>query len=341
MRILIAPNAFKNSLNANEVTSAIARGLERSSLDFPFGIIRDGRTAVIEMADASGMRLLTVNELDPLQASSVGTGELIRAALDSGVREIILCVGGSATVDGGAGLLQALGVRFVDSAGRSLLALPAALVDIEAIDLSELDIRTHDCAFTVLCDVDNPILGEAGAARVFGPQKGATPAAVDRLEAALSRWCEVLRRQTEQDVATLAHGGAAGGVAAGLKAVLKARLVGGIEYFLDVTDFNRALQSSDLVITGEGSIDEQTLQCKAPYGVAMRAKALGVPVVALAGQVPLEPGPTLRQCFDVLLPIGSGPCSVSVAIRRTGENLTRTAWELRNALALGAIPKKE
>jgi glycerate kinase len=240
MRILIAPNAFKNSLNVNEVTSAIARGLERSSLDFqgilfpvgdggdgtaellirpfeghtlntgvkdplgrsvtaPFGIIRDGRTAVIEMADASGMHLLTVNELDPLQASSVGTGELIRAALDSGVREIILCVGGSATVDGGAGLLQALGVRFVDSAGRSLPALPAALVDIGAIDLSELDTRTHDCAFTVLCDVDNPILGEAGAARVFGPQKGAAPAAVDRLEAALTRWCQALGHHTEQD----------------------------------------------------------------------------------------------------------------------------------------------
>ena len=377
MRILIAPNAFKHSLDARAAADAIALGLQRSRLEcqcqcFPVGdggdgtaallmrhfsgrrvaaVARDplGRTvtaqlgvvdaggvAVIELAEASGLRLLQPSELDPLRANSYGTGELIRAALDQGVRHIILAVGGSASIDGGAGLLQALGVRLLDSGGHPLPAEPGAWADLQSLDLSGLDPRATACRFTALCDVENAILGAGGAAPVFGPQKGASPAVVERLQGLLSRWCQVLLRQTGRHVADLPRGGAAGGVAAGLHAVLNADVVSGIDYFLDTTDFDRALQTAQLVITGEGCIDAQTMQGKAPFGVAQRARARGVRVLALAGQVPAHADARLSECFEVLLPIGRGPGALDGALARTREDLERTACQLGNALNAGA-----
>ena len=382
MRILIAPNAFKNSLNATEVAEAIGAGLQQSRLAcdcryFPvgdggdgtaellirhfrgrkvtvevqdplgkprvaeLGLIHEGRTAVIEIADASGLRLLRPDELDPLHASSFGTGQMIRSALDHGVRAILLGVGGSATVDGGTGLLRALGMRFLSATGAPLMNLPEELANVHAIDMSGLDPRLKSCAVTILCDVDNPLLSVRGAARIFGPQKGAAPAAIEMLEAGLQRWGEVLHRQTGRDVSTVAGGGAAGGIAAGLLGILDARLVSGIDYFLDCTDFDAALSAVDLVVTGEGSIDEQTPQGKAPYGVAIRAKAHNIPVVAFAGQVPMEPSTSLRSAFDVLLAIGSSPLPVAEAIQYTAHNLRRTALDFGNALALGRQHSKQ
>jgi glycerate kinase len=182
--------------------------------------------------------------------------------------------------------------------------------------------------------VENPLLGEHGAAKVFGPQKGATPSIVNKLEAALTKLCEVIFQQTGKDMATLKHGGAAGGVAAGLYGLLNAKLVNGIDHFLDITGFEDALQKAGLVITGEGSIDEQTLQGKGPFGVALRAKKRQIPVIGFAGKVPLEANTPLQQYFDVLLAIGHAPVETGTALQQTARNLQRTAMELGNTLAL-------
>lgn len=298
-----------------------------------FGMVRGGRTAVIEMANASGLHLLQVDELNPLKAHSFGTGQLIRAALDRGVQQIILGMGGSATVDGGTGILAALGVRFLDAAGMSISDLPAGLSALHALDTTQLDSRLAGCSLTVLCDVVNPLLGDEGAAAVFGPQKGATQEMVGRLEANLSVWADVIRATTGRDVNRLPSGGVAGGASAGLAGVLNATLANGIDYFLQITGFDERLARSQLVITGEGALDQQTLHGKGPYGVAKRAKQRGIPVVGLAGKVPDEPVAELNQYFDVLLPIGNAPATLAEALAQTGSHLTRTATQVGNLIA--------
>ncbi|GGB13185.1 glycerate kinase [Puia dinghuensis] len=361
MNILIAPNAFKNSLPADGAATAILLGLQQSRLHFTgecfpvgdggdgtgdllikklggvvleapvrdpfgrerqatFGFIPASETAIIEMANASGIRLLKKTELDPLRALSTGTGDLIRAALDQNARHIIIGMGGSATVDGGAGILTALGVRFTD----------------EAIDTSGLDPRLAATELTILCDVDNPLLGPRGAAAVFGPQKGASPHAVQQLEANLQRLADNIYKTTGKDITTIPSGGTAGGAAAGLYGVLNASLVNGIEYFLQLTGFDDALQHSDLVITGEGSIDEQTLRGKAPFGVALHAKHAGIPVIGLAGKLP-QNTTRLDDYFDVLLSISRRLVPPAEAIKHTAANLTATSRALGNLLALGLV----
>ena len=300
----------------------------------PFGLIAKGRTAVIEMADASGLHLLEPEELDPGRASSYGTGELIKAALDRGVRKIIIGMGGSATVDGGSGILAALGARMLDKHGRELTDLPTGLDKLHAIDCASLDKRLKDCEITILCDVANPLLGESGAAKVFGPQKGASPQLVERLERMLQRYADVIRATTGQEVSLLPSGGVAGGASAGLAGLLGARLVNGIDYFLELTRFDDSLSGSRLVITGEGSIDSQTLHGKGPYGVAKRAKQAGIPVIGLAGQIPVDDNADLARYFDVLMAIGNGPSRVEEALPLTARNLTRTACQLGNLLSV-------
>lgn len=375
MKILIAPNAFKNSLSAIGVAEAIKEGLEQSNLDcvmqcFPvadggdgsgelivrhfngvkvsvtvhdplgkkitssFGLIDNGKTAVIEMADASGLRLLKTHELNPLRADSFGTGELIRHALNKGASKIILCIGGSATVDGATGILRALGLRFLDNDGIELTDLPETLISLDRIDFSKLEARIQGCKLIVLCDVNNKLLGNNGAPAVFGPQKGAKPADVIKLEASLGRMCEVVFRQTHINMATLEGGGAAGGVAAGLAALLNADLVKGIDYFLEITDFEKALEETDLVITGEGSLDIQTLHGKGPFGVAIRAKKHGLPVIGIAGIIPEGDQDSLKKYFDVLLPINYGPTDLSTAIKNTRGNLLRTGNTIGHFLAV-------
>ncbi len=375
MHILIAPNAFKHSLDAHEASLAIQKGLSTSKLNctcecFPigdggngtcrliidrlhgevvrvpvrdplgraiaasFGLIDNGQTAIIEMADASGLHLLEDGELDPLHANSYGTGQLIKAALESGARKIIIGMGGSATVDGGSGMLAALGIRFLDREGRNITDLPAGLSALHTIDRSSLDGRLQDGEITVLCDVDNPLLGENGAAKIFGPQKGASPAAIERLESVLKSYAEVILATTGMDVSAIAAGGVAGGASAGLAGLLDAKLVNGIDYFLDLTRFNESISRSQMVITGEGSIDSQTLQGKGPFGVAKRAKERGVPVIGLAGKVPVDNDAGLAHYFDVLMAIGEGPSSIGEALPRTAQNLARTASQLANLIAV-------
>jgi glycerate kinase len=289
--------------------------------------------AIIEMANASGLRLLAHHELAPLHASSTGTGDLIRAALEKGARQILVGMGGSATVDGGAGILRALGVSFLDADGRELTDLPAGLVDLATIDLGGLDLRLRTVELTVLCDVDNPLLGAQGAAAVFGPQKGASSQDVELLERCLRRFADVVKWQLGVALADLPKAGTAGGAAAGLHGVLGARLVDGIDYFLNSSGFEAALARADWVITGEGSLDEQTLKGKGPYGVANAAKSKGVPVIAFAGRLPREQSPELESYFDVLLPINHEASSLADALPHTEANLTATARAVGNLLA--------
>ncbi len=302
-----------------------------------FGIVDGRKMAVIEMANASGLHLLEPTELDPLHAQSYGTGQLIRAALDHGAEEIIIGMGGSATVDGGSGMLRALGARFIDGAGEEIIDLPAGLEALRTIDLSGLDERLRRVRITVLCDVGNPLLGQNGAAYVFGPQKGASTAQVKQLDHWLARYASVIQGIMGVDISTRPAGGVAGGASAGMAGVLGATLVNGIDYFLDLTRFDAALSKSHLVITGEGSIDSQTLQGKGPYGVASRAKRIGIPVIGLAGNIPVAVSAELSAYFDTLLAIGNRPSSLEDALTATADNLARTATQLGNLLALSSM----
>ena len=378
MHILIAPNAFKNSLSAPRAAKAIREGLLDSGLTFSctcfpvgdggdgtaslivqhlggffidvqandplgrkintsIGFIDDSKTAVIEMAEISGLKLLLQKELDPLHATSFGCGELIRAALDQGAKKIILGVGGSATIDGGCGALQALGVRFLDRSNNELRGLPESLTNLDTVDVSGIDKRIFDKELIILCDVDNFLLGEKGAASVFGPQKGASEQDVIQLEKGLTRLRDVSFFQTGSDMNKIRHGGAAGGISAGLNIYLHARLEQGIEYFLDSTGFDKALQNTDLLITGEGSIDLQTLEGKAPYGVARRAKKKNIIVVGLAGQVPVTANTEIDRYFDVLMAVNRPDEDLKSAIAQTETNLRQKSCELGKMISGGLL----
>ena len=319
-------------LGARVVTTKVKDALGRV-VTASFGVMERESAAIIELAEASGLRRLRPDEWNPLRATTFGTGELMRAALDEGIQRMVLAVGGSATVDGGTGILQALGARFLNAAGQELRNLPENLGELASIDLSRMDDRIGKCELTVLCDVDNPLLGERGAARVFGPQKGAKPVVVEKLEAALSQLSKVVHQQTGIDVAAIPGGGAAGGVAAGLHGILRAQLVKGIDYFLDVTVFDQALANCDVVITGEGRLDGQTLQGKAPMGVAVRAKRRDIPVIALAGSVDPTAELKLRRFFDELQVVTPSGQDLAKALREAEPNLERAARELGAKIA--------
>jgi glycerate 2-kinase len=374
MLILVAPNAFKNSLSAEEVAESIRLGLIQSGLPceilcFPIGdggdgtasliigklgglvqeviasdpigrkiksfigFIDGGKTAVLEMAEISGLKLLQPHELNPLHTSSYGCGELIRTALDRGARKIILGIGGTATVDGGCGILRALGVRFLDQSKNELIRIPD-LVNLDSIDVDGIDRRIFDAELIVLCDVNNFLLGDQGAAAVFGPQKGASAADVASLENSLRQFKEITFLKTGRDMNAMIHGGAAGGAAAAMSVFLGANLVQGIEYFLDLTGFDEVLTNADILITAEGSIDLQTLDGKGPFGVAKRARKKNIPVIGLAGQVPLETNSRLSEIFDVLMAIGHQPEEMEAAIEHTPANLRRYASQLGALLRL-------
>ncbi len=328
-RVLIAADKFKGSLTAvrvaehltaglraaapgvrvaavpvadggdGTVEAAVAAGFERRAarVTGPLGTSVDasyalrGTSAVVEMAEASGLRHLPAGTFAPLTATTYGTGELLRAALDAGARDIVLGVGGSATTDGGAGMLTALGARLRDARGRPVGPGGGALRDLATADLSGLDARLAATAVTLASDVDNPLTGPQGAAAVYGPQKGASAADVAALEAALTRYAQVLEDAVGPRAAAHVHApgaGAAGGVGYGALVGLGADFRPGIEVLLDVLGFAAELARADLVITGEGSLDAQTLRGKAPAGVAAAARERGVPVVAVCGRLALD-----------------------------------------------------
>jgi glycerate kinase len=321
-RVLIAPDKFKGSLSAAEVAAAVARGLlaENPGLDVrtlpvadggdgtlaaavaagfervpvtatgPTGepvstaYARRGDVAVVEMADVSGLSRLPGGRLEPLTATSRGTGEVIAAALAGGARRVVVGIGGSACTDGGAGLLQALGARLLDGDGREIGPGGGALQHLARVELDHLAPSVAGAEIVVACDVDNPLTGASGAAAVYGPQKGADEAQVELLDRHLSRLADLVADVTGRDVRETPGAGAAGGVGFAAVAVLEARLRPGIELMLDLLDFGSQVRHAELVIVGEGSLDEQTLHGKAPVGVARMARDAGATVVAVCGR---------------------------------------------------------
>ena len=296
-----------------------------------YGIADCGRTAIIEMAAASGLTLLACEERDPMKTSTYGTGQVIADAFRKGCRQFIVGIGGSATNDGGTGMLRALGFRFLDAAGRELCGGGEILPRIVSIDPAGAAEIVGKAAFTVACDVTNPLTGPDGASRVFAAQKGATPQMVDVLDEGLRNFARVVRKFNGADVEYYPGAGAAGGLGAGFKALLGAELKPGIDLVLEAIGFDRLLEHCDLVITGEGRIDSQTASGKAPAGVLKAARRKGVPVVAIAGEV--ERSFELNeQGFAAVFSIQPGPESLQEAMRpeRTAQNITTTVRQMMN-----------
>ena len=266
------------------VTGPLGNRVEKAA----WGVMGDGRTAVIEMARASGLALVPAERRDPRVTTTFGTGELIRAALDAGYRKIIVGLGGSATNDGGAGIAQALGARLTDSTGAEVAPGGADLARLEQVDLRDLDPRLKECRIQAATDVTNRLCGPEGASAVYGPQKGATPAMVVELDAALGHFAGVILRDVGIDVLGVPRVGAAGGAGAGLVALLGADLDSGGDIVCDAVELNRHLAGAALVLTGEGQLDGQTVYDKAPIVVARRARERGIKVLAVAGS--LGPG---------------------------------------------------
>jgi glycerate kinase len=280
-----------------------------------WGILGDGQTAVIEMAAASGLPLLAADQRDPRRTTTYGTGELILAALDAGLRRIILGLGGSATNDGGTGMARALGVHFTDADGVELAAGGAALATLHKIDLHALDRRLLETEITVACDVDNPLCGPRGASAVFGPQKGATAAMVAELDAALTHFASCAQATTGRQVAGLAGAGAAGGLGAALLFFTPAKLRPGVEIVLAAVDFAEVVKDAAFVITGEGRTDFQTAFGKAPVGVAKVAKRFAVPVFCVSGGLGQGSDEVLAQGIDAVFSICDRPMSLDECMR--------------------------
>lgn len=284
-----------------------------------YGILGDHATVIIEMAQASGLPLLKPDERNPLITSSFGTGELVLHALNAGYRKFIIGLGGSATNDGGVGMLKALGAAFYDQDGVLLPKGGASLEKLSYMDLSGLDKRLQESTFTIASDVNNPLCGANGASAVFGPQKGATPEMVQRLDMALSRFADVVEKQLGIDVRHLPGSGAAGGMGAALLAFLHAEFKSGIELVMDAIHFEQKIQAADLIITGEGKLDEQTMAGKVIAGVCKKAKPYQIPTIAICGGMEL----TSDQMDEIGLLAGFSivpkPCSLEQAMEQAEE----------------------
>ncbi|WP_027469510.1 glycerate kinase [Deefgea rivuli] len=315
--------------------TATVRGPLGAPVTAQWGMLGDGRTAVIEMASASGLALIAADARNPLLTSTEGTGELIRAALDAGARKFILAIGGSATNDGGSGMLRALGVQFLDTASAPLAAGGAALADLAKIDLSGFDSRLLECEFEVACDVDNPLTGAKGASAIFGPQKGATPEMVKQLDAALSNYARIIRQQLGKDVEHIAGAGAAGGMgAAALAFFFRCRLRRGVDIVLDATGLAQHLSDADLVITGEGRLDGQTIFGKTPIGVAQLAKQFGLPVIGIGGCLREDVDEVYAHGIDAVFSCVHKAMSLQEALGDARENLQRTARNVASVIHL-------
>jgi glycerate 2-kinase len=368
MKIVIAPDKFKGSLPAAEVAGAIAAGLRAEwpeaelvtvpvadggdgtvdaavasglervpvTVDGPTGqpvhasYARRGEVAVIELADACGLMRLPGGRPAPLTASSFGCGQVLAAALAAGARQIILGVGGSASTDGGAGLLQALGAQVLDARGEPLARGGAALRDVAALDLAGLHPALRVSSVILATDVVNPLTGPDGAAEVYGPQKGASPEQITELASGLRRWAAVVTATTGSDRSQAPGAGAAGGVGFAALAVLGAQARPGIELVLDLVDFDAALNGAALVIIGEGSLDTQTLAGKAPAGVARAAARRGIPVIAVAGRSTLTEGQLAATGISRVYTLSDlepdparSSAQASTLLRRVGQALAR------------------
>ena len=303
--------------------------------DAEYGLLGDGLAAVVEMAAASGLALVRPDRRNPMLATTLGTGELVKAALDRGARRIVVGIGGSATVDGGAGMAQALGARLLDESGREIPRGGGGLAKLHSIDLSKLDPRIRETEILVACDVDNPLTGPRGAAPAYGPQKGATPEMVRELSENLGRLAAVIRRDVGVDIEHMPGGGAAGGLGAGLVAFLNARLRPGIEIVMEAVRLDERMAGCDLVITGEGKLDQQTLHGKVPLGVARQAAEYRIPVIALAGCVGRDRTGLNAAGIGAFFSILDCPMSMEDAFSRAAELLAATAEQAVRAFVIG------
>ena len=309
-------------------------GPRGGAVDAAYGLLVDGR-AVIEMAAASGLPLLARKDCDPRKTSTYGVGELIRDALDRGVRDVSLAIGGSATNDGGMGCMRALGVRFLAEDGRELAGTGEDLESVARVDLSAMDGRVAQTAFHVMCDVDNPLLGPRGATRVFGPQKGASPEVVERLERGMENYANVLGETVAGFDAQASGMGAAGGLGAAARAFLHAEMLPGIEQVLNLVGFDELLSSCDLCVTGEGHADSQSAHGKVVSGVAARCRAAGVPCVALVGGMDADAIELLDCGVDALVPAVIDVTSLDEALAHAERNYMLAAQRLFALLKLG------
>ncbi|MFA6448937.1 MAG: glycerate kinase [bacterium] len=295
-------------------------------------LIDGGRTAVVEMARASGLALLKSNERNPEKATTFGTGELIRDALERGVKRVIIGIGGSATNDAGSGIAAALGCRFLDAAGKEIKPCGGELIRIASVDLKRLHKRVREVEFVVATDVRNPLLGPNGASAVYSPQKGASPAQAKRLEAALKHFSSVAEQDACRSLRNEPGAGAAGGAGYGLLVFLNAKLTPGIEMMIDITQLEKRVRKADLVVTGEGRMDSQSAEGKAPFGVLNLARKHGVPVIAFCGSV--EGEESLREAgFAAVFPIVDRPMTLGKAMAEGGPLLEqaarRAAWLIK------------
>ncbi|MFG7478309.1 glycerate kinase, partial [Enterobacter hormaechei] len=300
-----------------------------------FGLSGDGKSAFIEMAAASGLELVAPAKRNPLITTSWGTGELIRHALDAGVKHIIIGIGGSATNDGGAGMVQALGVKLLDAKAQPVGPGGGELAGLAHIDLSGLDKRLADCRIEVACDVTNPLIGETGASAVFGPQKGATPEMVRTLDDALAHYAKIIARDLDINVLNLAGGGAAGGMGAALYAFCGAQLRQGIEIVTDALHLDEQVADADLVITGEGRIDSQTIHGKVPVGVARVAKRYNKPVIGIAGSLTADVGVVHEHGLDAVFSVIYTICSLEDALENAQQNVQMAARNIAAVIKMG------
>ncbi|MBD1555667.1 glycerate kinase [Vibrio sp. S9_S30] len=363
MKVVIAPDSFKESLTAKEVCLAIESGLRRvwtdsefihvpvadggegtvqslvdatkghlvhlvvtgplgNSVDAFYGLLGDNQTAVIEMAAASGLHHVSLSQRDPKLTTSFGTGQLINHALEQGAKKLIIGLGGSATNDGGVGMMAALGAKFLSQNGQPIALNGSGLKELVHIELSGLNPKLADCEILVACDVDNPLCGSKGASATFGPQKGATEADIHLLDNNLNHYGQLIRQQIGRDVLTKTGAGAAGGMGAALIAFTHAKLQPGIDIVLETVDLESQLEGADLVVTGEGRIDWQTAHGKTPMGVASLAKKFDLPVIALAGCIG-ENYQAAYQCgIDAIFAAVPRALDLPTAFQEAGDNLT-------------------
>jgi len=381
MKIVIAPDSYKESLSASEVAQAIEKGFREifpdaqyvsvpvadggegtveamiaatqgteytarvtgplgEPVDACWGISGDGKTAFIEMAAASGLALVPPAQRNPLITTSRGTGELILQALEQGARNIIIGIGGSATNDGGAGMVQALGAKLCDANGSEIGNGGGSLINLNAIDITALDPRLRECTIRVACDVTNPLTGDKGASRIFGPQKGATEALIVELDRNLDHYADMIKKSLDIDVKDVPGAGAAGGMGAALMAFLGAELRSGIEIVTQALNLEEHIHDCTWVVTGEGRIDSQSINGKVPVGVAQVAKKYHKPVIGIAGSLTNDVGVVHQYGIDAVFSVLTSISTLEEAFRGAFDNIYRASRNIAATLQVGMLTER-
>jgi glycerate kinase len=381
INIIVATDSFKGSISTLEAADSIERGIRKvypsaeiikipvadggegtvkalvknsngifktievtgplgDKIKAEYGII-NGNTAIIEMAAASGLTLVSEDKRNPMLTTTYGTGQLIKDALDEGCKKILIGIGGSATNDGGVGMAQALGVSFKDSNGNELAFGGGSLDKLEMIDCSQIDNRIENVEIVVACDVTNPLCGVEGASAIYGPQKGADKLMVELLDKNLSNFASKIKEQLGKDVSEIPGAGAAGGLGAGLLAFCNAEIQSGIDMVLSLVEFEKLLESADLVITGEGKIDGQSVKGKVPYGIGKIAKKFNVPVIAIVGTIGENSEKMHDYGIKVIVSIAEGPITLMDAMDSADELIEKAAERVMRIIKIGQTIRSE